>query len=264
MTKSGWPFIFPGLVAFAVFAPIAVAGIPGIWRSAHGLIKDNRVVKGRLHPGNNRDHEDDSFLNAVGAVWSADIKMSAVGYSASTGFLIDPCHVLTNMHVVYTDDIVINPSIGKSVDFAVGQTEGEGDSGALQGLRFLLIGAVDGAHLPKNRRLAMAGFPADLRERRGDRLDLKDLWESDGYVVGIVWAGTAGAVVESTIQASLGSSGGPLYGEFYGQKHMVIGMAQGIRGNGVDVSESSPNVQVLFTPDTLARIRDAQLATTCQ
>jgi V8-like Glu-specific endopeptidase len=305
MTKRGCPFAFLGLVIFTVFAPVAVGGIPGIWRVAHALTKDNRVVRDRLHPRNNRDHEDYAFLNAVGAVWPADIKMAAVGYSASTGFLIDQCHVLTNMHVVYTDDIVINPSVGKSVEFAVGQTEGEANRGALQGLRFVLsgaviahgdsiivnhlvhnpendwalirlatnvddtvrpltIGTVDSAQLPESLRLSIAGFPADLRERRGDRFGLKDLWESDGRVVGVVWASTAGAVIESTIQATRGNSGGPLYGDFNGQKHIVIGMVQSIRGNGIDVSESSPNIQLLFTPRTLARISAARAATLCR
>jgi V8-like Glu-specific endopeptidase len=304
MTKRGWPFAFLGLVAFTVFAPITAGHVPGIWRTDHALTKDNRVIRDRLHPGNNRDHGDYAFLNAVGAVWSADITMAAVGYSASTGFLIDRCHVLTNMHVVYTDDTVINPSIGKSVEFGVGQTEGEANRGALQGLRFLLsgvvvahgdsiivnglvhdpendwalirlaanvddtirpltIGTVDGAQLPRNLRLSIAGFPGDLRLRRGDRFELKDLWESDGRVVGVVWASTVGAVIESTIQATRGNSGGPLYGDFNGQKHIVIGMAQGINGNGIDVSESSPNIQVLFTPDTFARISAARARTPC-
>jgi V8-like Glu-specific endopeptidase len=305
MTKRrGWPFALLGLVVFTVLVPITAEGIPGIWRTAHALMKDNRVIRDRLHPRNNRDHGDYAFLNAVGAVWSADITMAAVGYSASTGFLIDRCHVLTNMHVVYTDDIVINPSIGQSVEFGVGQTEGEANRGALQGLKFLLsgevvahgdsiivnhlvhnpdndwalirlatnvddsirpltIGAVDGAQLPRNLRLSIAGFPADLRLRRGDRFELKDLWESDGQVVGVAWASTASAVIESTVQATRGNSGGPLYGDFNGQKHIVIGMAQSISGNGIDVSESSPNMQVLFTPDTFARISAAQARTPC-
>jgi V8-like Glu-specific endopeptidase len=305
MTKRrGWPFALLGLVVLTGFAPIAAEGIPGIWRTAHTLMKDNRVIRDRLHPRNNRDHADYAFLNAVGAVWSADITMAAVGYSASTGFLIDRCHVLTNMHVVYTDDIVINPSIGQSVEFGIGQTEGEANRGALQGLKFLLggvvvahgdsiivnhlvhnpdndwalirlaanvddsirpltIGAVDGAQLPRNLRLSIAGFPADLRLRRGDRFELKDLWESDGQVVGVAWASTASAVIESTVQATRGNSGGPLYGDFNGQKHIVIGMAQSISGNGIDVSESSPNMQVLFTPDTFARISAAQAQTHC-
>jgi V8-like Glu-specific endopeptidase len=304
MTRGGWPFALLALVVFPVFSPIAVGGTPGIWRTAHALTKDNRVIRDRLHPRNNRDRGDYAFLNAVGAVWSADITMAAVGYSASTGFLIDRCHVLTNMHVVYTDDIVINPSIGQAVEFGVGQTEGEANRGALQGLRFLLsgevvahgesiivnrlvhnpendwalirlaanvddsirpltIGTVDGAQLPKDLRLSIAGFPADLRLRRGDRFELKDLWESDGQVVGVVWASTASAVIESTIQATRGNSGGPLYGDFNGQKHIVIGMAQSISGNGIDVSESSPNIQVLFTPDTFARIGAAQAQTPC-
>jgi V8-like Glu-specific endopeptidase len=304
MAMRGWPFALLGLVLFVVLGPNTLGGMPGIWPTAHALMKDNRVVKDRLHSRNNRNHEDDAFLNAVGAVWPADMRMSAVGYGASTGFLIDRCHVLTSMHVVYTDDIVIDPPLGKSVGFAVGQTEGEANRGALQGLKFLLsgvvvahgdalivdhlvhhpendwalvrlaatvddtirpltIGSVDSAHLPKYLRLSIAGFPADLRGRRGDRFDLKDLWESDGQVVGVVWASTAGAVIESTVQATRGNSGGPLFGNFNGQKHLVIGMEQSIRGNGIDVSETSPNIQVLFTPDMLGTISAGQARTPC-
>jgi V8-like Glu-specific endopeptidase len=303
MTNRVRPFL--GLAGFVLLAPIAMGAIPGIWRAAHTLNKDKRVVRDRLHSRNNRNQEDYSFLNAVGAVWSADIEKSAAGYSASTGFLIDRCHVLTNMHAVYTDDIVVNASIGQSVTFAVGQTEGEGNRGALQGLRFLLsgaviahgdtiivnhlvhnpendwalirlaanvdetitpltIGTVASAQLPKNLQLSIAGFPADRRDLRGDQFNLKDLWGSDGQMVRVVWASTVGAVIESTIQATRGNSGGPLYGDFNGHKHIVIGMHQGIRGNGIDVSDSEPNVQVFFTPGTLASIRAAETLTPCQ
>jgi len=293
------------LIGPLLLGPIAAGAMPGIWRAAHPLQKDVRVVKDRLHAQNNREREDCSFLNAVGAVWPADIDKSSAGYSASTGFLIDRCHVLTNMHAVYTDDVVINPSAGQRVAFAVGQTEGEGNRGALQGLKFLLdgvvvahgdtlivdhlvhnpendwalirlganvedtikpmtIAAVDIARLARNLPLSIAGFPADLRQLHGDRLDLKDLWQSDGRLVRVVWASTAGAVIESTIQAARGNSGGPLYGDFDGQRHLVIGMHEAIRGNGIDVSESMPNIQVLFTPGTLAGIRAALAMTPCR
>jgi V8-like Glu-specific endopeptidase len=284
--------------------PVAAGSLPGIRPASHAL-KDNRVVRDRLHPRSNRDREDYSFLNAVGAVWPADLKMSAVGYGASTGFLIDRCHVLTNMHVVYADDVVVNPPTGQAVAFAVGQTEARSDRGAVRGLKFVFrgvvvahgdsiildhivhnpesdwalirlaanadesiapmtIGSVDAAQLPKNLRLSIAGFPADLREMRGDGFNFKDLWGSDGRLVGVIWASTSGAVVESTIQATRGSSGSPLYGDFSGQKHVVIGMHQSICGNGIDVSESAPNRQVLFTPGTLAGIRAAQALTPCR
>jgi hypothetical protein len=82
-----------------------------------------------------------------------------------------------------------------------------------------------------------AGFPVDRRTTHGDRLDLKDLWGSDGEVVRVVWMSTAGAVIESTIQAS--------------------------RGNGIDVSEDTPNRQIFFTPSALASIRAAQARTPC-
>jgi V8-like Glu-specific endopeptidase len=302
MARKGRSFAYLGVAAI-LGGPIAAGDSPRIWRTSYSLQKDDRVVKDRLHAANNRDHEDYSFLNAVGAIWAGDIDKSAAGYMASTGFLIDRCHVLTNMHTVYTEDLVLDPVPGKEVAFAVGQTEGL-NSGALQGLKFLLSGvviahgdavivdrfvhnpendwalirlaanvddairpmtiaAVDVAQLPRKRRLSLAGFPADRRTTHGDRLDLKDLWGSDGEVVRVVWASTAGAVIESTIQATRGNSGGPLYGDFDGRRHLVIGMHQGIRGNGVDVSEDTPNVHILFTPSAVARIRAAQARSPC-
>src|SRR4030088_956244 len=105
----------------------AEGGTPGIWRTERTLEKDNRVAKDRLHSKNNPNHEDYSFLNAVGAVWSYGIDKSAAGHDAATGFLIDRCHVLTNMHVVYTDYLVVDPPLGSPVAFAVGQTEGDRD-----------------------------------------------------------------------------------------------------------------------------------------
>jgi V8-like Glu-specific endopeptidase len=303
MARKGWSCAFLG-VAVVLLGPTAAEESPRVWRAPHALTEDRRVVIDRLHAGNNRDHEDDSFLNAVGAVWAADIEKSAAGYMASTGFLIDRCHVLTNLHTVYTDDLVMDPTIGQSVAFAVGQTEGYGNRGALQGLKFLLTGVViahgdtiivdhlvhnpendwalirlaadvddsitpmtlasiDVAQLAKNPQLSIAGFPADLRSMRRDRLDFKDLWGSEGEVVRVVWASTAAAVIESTIQATRGSSGSPLYGDFNGQQHLVIGIHQGIRGNGIDVSKGTPNVQILFTPVALNEIRAAQARSPC-
>jgi len=204
---------------------------------------------------------------------------------------------------VYIDALVMEPAIGKSVSFAVGQTAGYGNGGAFQGLKFLLTGtviahgdaiivdhlvhnpendwalirleakvdesirpmtlaSVDIARVPKNRQLSIAGFPVDRRRMRRDRLDLKDLWGSDGKVVSVVSASTDGALIESTIQATRGSSGSPLYGNFDGQI-IVIGMHQGIRGNGIDVSEDIPNLQIFFTPAVLTRIRNAQGRTPC-
>jgi hypothetical protein len=293
-----------GLVGFLLLTPIAAHAAARIWRASHSSTEDRRVVRDRLHLASKGNQEDFSFLNAVGAVWPADIGNSAVGYSASTAFLIDRCHVLTNMHAVYTGDLVVNPPVGKSVVFGVGQTAGERNKGALQGLRYLMEGEtvahgdaivvdqlvhnpendwalirlganVNGSIVPlriaavgieqvsKGRRLSIAGFPVDRRLQRGDQLELKDLWGSEGEVVRVVRSSTIGAVLETTIQATRGNSGGPLYGDFNGQKHIVIGMHQGIRGNGIDVSESAPNVQIFFTSGTLASIRTAQAATPC-
>jgi V8-like Glu-specific endopeptidase len=303
--------ILLGLAGLVLLSAVAEGGMPGIWRADRVLGKDTRVAKDRLHSSNNPNHEDDSFLNAVGAVWPYGISKSAVGYDAATGhdaatgFLIDQCHVLTNMHVVYTDYTVVDPPIGKPVAFAVGQTESDKDKGALQGLKFLLQGtviahgntvildhvvhnpdndwaviqlannvnssitpmtmaAIDPAQLPAHFTLSAAGFPTDHRETRGDGFRLKDLWGSDGQLVGVVSVSTTGAFIQTTIQTTPGNSGGPIYGDFNGQKHIVVGMVQGIHGNGIDVSESMPNIQVLFTPSTIAKIAVAEAQTPCR
>jgi V8-like Glu-specific endopeptidase len=289
---------------------IAGGGNSGIRRSDGTSVPDNRIVVDRLHSENNAYGEDDSFLNAVGAVWSDDIRRTgagydgATGYDAATGFLIDPCHVLTNMHAVYTERTVIDPPIGKWVAFGVGQTEHDNDRGALQGLRLLLHGsviahgdtvivehqvrnpekdwalirleanvdgsispltitAVDLALLPRHLTLSAAGFPTDHRRLRRDGFKLKDLWGSAGRIVGLVSFGGNGALVQTTIQTTPGSSGGPIYGDFNGRKHIVVGMVQSIPGNGIDVSEDAPNIQVLFTPGAMTQITEAEAETPC-
>jgi V8-like Glu-specific endopeptidase len=308
--QIGHYLISLAFAGFIFLSAVAEGGIPGIWRTDRILEKDCRVAKDRLHSKNNPNHEDDSFLDAVGAVWSYGINKSAAGYdaatgrNAATGFLIDQCHVLTSMHVVYTDPMVVDPPVGKPVAFAVGQTEGDKDKGALQGLKFLLQGAViahgdtiildyvvhnpdddwaviqlaanvdstitpmtiaaiDPAQLSTHVTLSAAGFPTDHRMPRGDGFKLKDLWGSDGRLVEVVSVSTAAAFIQTTIQTSPGTSGGPIYGDFNGQKHIVIGMVQGIYGNGIDVSDSMPNTEVLFTPSTIAKITAARTQTPC-
>jgi V8-like Glu-specific endopeptidase len=270
----------------------------------HNLTKDNRVVRDRLHARNNPDGADYAFLNAVGAVWSEDVDRSAAGSSASSGFLIDRCHVLTNMHVVYSDDVVVNPAVGKKVDFAVGQTAPGPARGAVLGLRLLRHGvvvahgdaivldrvvyrpeedwalirltsdvdaaimpmslaAVDRVQLPNGRPVSAAGFPADHRLHNGDGFNFKDLWGSDGQVVGVSETSTGAGLIDTTVQVTRGSSGGPLYADFDGAQHIAIGMLQAFSGNGIDVSASAPSRQVLFTAATVARIAAAQADTTC-
>jgi len=283
---------------------MAAGSTPGLWHSPQTLQKDHRFVIDRLVSGNNPNHEDGSFLDAVGAVWPADLRTATAAHSAATGFLIGRCHVLTNMHVLYTDDLVVDPPIGLPVAFAVGQTEGAANRGALRGLRYLLhgvviahgeaiildrrvhnpegdwalirlstnvddriapmaIAAVDGTRLPNNAELSIAGYPSDHRARRADGLNFKDLWESTGRVVRVISLGAAGALIETTNQVTRGNSGSPLFGDIEGQRHVVVGMAQSIRGNGIDVSERTPNVQVLFTPELIAKILTAQSLTPC-
>jgi hypothetical protein len=163
--------------------------------------------------------------------------------------------VIAHGDTIVVDHLVHNPEN----DWAVIRLEANVEDS----IRPMTLAAIDIARLPKSRRLSIAGFPVDLRTMRRDRLYLKDLWGSDGEVVRVAWASTTGAVVESTIQAARGNSGSPLYGDFDGRRHLVIGMHQGIRGNGIDVSEDTPNVQILFTPLGLSAIRAAQARTPC-
>jgi V8-like Glu-specific endopeptidase len=285
--------------------------MPGIARTERTLQKDRRVAVDRLDANKNPSHRDGSFLNAVGAVWAYGIERTGVGYAASTGdraatgFLIDRCHVLTNMHVVYDDAVVVDPPLPHPVAFAVGQTESERDKGALQGLKFLLPGmvvahgdalivdgrvhnpaddwavirlaanvdsaitpmtieAADLAQLPKYLALSSAGYPSDHRGRRGDGFKLKDLWRSEGEVVGVTPLSSSAALIQTTIQTTPGNSGGPIFADFNGRQHVVIGIVQSIRGNGIDVSEGEPNVELLFTASTIARITDAQAQDRCR
>lgn len=168
--------------------------------------------------------------------------------------------MLSGTVTAHGDTIIIDYRVhSPEHDWALILLEGSVDDS----IRPMTLAAVEIAQLPQRRRLSIAGFPADLRTLRRDRLELKDLWVSDGEVVRVVPASTDGAVVESTIQAARGSSGSPLYGDFDGRGVVVIGMHQGIRGNGVDVSEDLPNLQLLFTPVGLAEIQAAQARTPC-
>jgi V8-like Glu-specific endopeptidase len=292
-------------------SPLAAGDVPGIARTQRTLQKDRRVVVDRLDPKNNPSGRDDSFLNAVGAVWPFGVDKAGVGYAASTGvraatgFLIDRCHVLTNMHVVYDDAVVVDPPLAHPVAFAVGQTESERDRGALQGLKVLLpgtvvahgdtlivdgrvhnpaddwavirlatnvdgaitpmtIAAVELAQLPRHLALSSAGYPSDHRTFRGDGFKLKDLWRSEGEVVGVTPLSSMAALIQTTIQTTPGNSGGPIFGDFNGHRHVVIGIVQSIRGNGIDVSESEPNAGLLFTASTIARITEAQAQDRCR
>jgi len=59
-------------------------------------------------------------------------------------------------------------------------------------------------------------------------------------------------------------AGGPIFGDFNGRRHVVIGILQSISGNGIDVSESQPNVGLLFTAAMIARITALQAQDRCR
>jgi len=272
---------------------------------AHSLQKDTRVVRDRLHRWNNPDQQDYSFLNGVGAVWPEDFGKSAIPYDASSGFLIDRCHVLTTLHAVYKEDLVVHPAPGKAVSFGVGQTEGETNRGAARGFKYLLRGVVvaygdttvvdqvvqrpggdwalihlatkvdagipalavvapaPGQLLP-GAVVAAAGFPSDHRSLRADGFNFKDLWGSTGTLVEVTPESTVTASAQTTVQATRGMSGGPLYVAKRGVAPVAIGMVQSIRGNGLDVSMRRPNVELLFTPHILEQIAGGVTGTPCQ
>jgi hypothetical protein len=78
----------------------------------------------------------------------------------------------------------------------------------------------------------------------------------------VTTGGWTAALLKTTLQTTPGNSGGPLFGDFNG-RHVVIGLAQSLSGNGIDVSDTSPNVQVLFTTGTLRLIAAAQARYPC-
>ncbi len=127
----------------------------------------------------------------------------------------------------------------------------------------MTIGVAEPAHLPPHLPLSSAGFPFDHRMRRGDGFKLKDLWRAEGEVVEVVSTGSSGALIGTTLQTTPGSSGGPVFEEFGGRAHLVIGIVQSIQGNGLDATKSTPNVELLFTTGTLARIAAAEARNPC-
>jgi hypothetical protein len=142
---------------------------------------------------------------------------------------------------------------GKGVAFAVGHTAGETSRGAARGLRFLMHGT----------RVASAGFPVDHRSLRPDGFNFKDLWGSRGQVIDVQSAGPGGVLLESTLQTTVGMSGGPLYSGDDPQALAAIGMIPGSRGNGIDTSAAVPNTQLLFTAGLIAQIRSSMARTPC-
>jgi V8-like Glu-specific endopeptidase len=293
------------LVAGVICATLVASAVaPGIACARPALHEDRRVAADRVDSARNPGRGDESFLNAVGAVWPNAVGKSGAGYPAwtgeraATGFLVDHCHVLTNLHVVAGDSEELSPPLGRAAAFAVGQTSSERDRGALQGLRLLVAGqviavgdalvldgrvhhpeddwalirlndeingiepmpmeAADLADLPAHRPLWSAGYPSDHRGRRGDGFKLKDLWVSQGEVVE-TYDADGGLLLESTLQTTPGNSGGPVYVNPERGRPAVIGMVQSSWGNGID----RPNVQLLFTPILIARITAARLQTPC-
>jgi len=70
-------------------------------------------------------------------------------------------------------------------------------------------------------------------------------------------------LLESTLQTTVGMSGGPLYSGDDPQALAAIGMIPGSRGNGIDTSAAVPNTQLLFTAGLIAQIRSSMARTPC-
>jgi hypothetical protein len=154
------------------------------------------------------------------------------------------------------DSLIHNPAD----DWAVIQLT----SNAGSAITPMTVDAVDLAQLPEHLAVSSAGYPSDHRGRRGDGFKLKDLWRSEGEVVGVTRVSSTAALIQTTIQTTQGNSGGPIFADFNGHQHVVIGIVQSIRGNGIDVSQSEPNVGLLFTASTIARIAAAQAQDRCR
>ena len=257
-----------GLLGVILWGAFAQARMPGVWRAYRPLQNDTRVVKDRLQSSRNLIHEDDSFLHAVGAVWSY-----AISPSTPQGMQLRATgRQRSGSHAGTEDSACCGGGRGARdttiIDHLVQKPEGDWaliqlSTNVENAITPLTVSAIYAEQLPVRAKLAAAGYPADHRQLRDDGFKLKDLWGSQGEIVNVVWTGTSGAFIETTIQPTPGDSGGPIYGDFNGRQHLVVGMVQSIRGNGIDVSETMPNIQILFTPVTLDRITAAKARTPC-
>jgi Trypsin-like peptidase domain len=168
--------------------------------------------------------------------------------------------LLAGMVVAHGDALIVDGRVHNPADdWAVIRLAANVDSTITP----MTIDEVDVAQLPKHLALSSAGYPSDHRARRGDGFKLKHLWRSEGEVVAVTPVSSAAALIQTTIQTTPGNSGGSIFGNFTGRRHVVIGMVQSLRGNGIDASESTPNVQLLFTVSTIARITAAQAQNPC-
>jgi hypothetical protein len=88
--KRGFFKVRPRLLAWlwlcgcCLWGTLAAGDTPGIARTQHTLQKDRRVIVDRLDARKNPSRSDESFLNAVGAVWAYSVNKSGPGYAAST------------------------------------------------------------------------------------------------------------------------------------------------------------------------------------
>ena len=252
-----------------------------------------RQLIDRLHPLRNCGGADEHYLNGVGAVMPLDESNHLVNDGGS-GFLVDSCHVLTNLHVVQPGDDWSDPPTGQRVAFAVGQTEGD-DLGEFRGAKWMIFGTVvahGGAtarsgliqdpqndwaviRLDKNadsstpplplyqipyqnlkpgQTFTTDGFPEDHRNLLGENRQLKNLWEIQMYVVAVYPQRNGGAFFSTTIQATQDDSGCPVSGTSDGQ-YFACGMAAGRIANGAGrTGADNRNYEILFTPATYAKI----------
>lgn len=201
-------------------------------------------------------------LNAVGAVFNEHNQLSG------TGFLVSPCAILTNKHVV---EYYKNVRMGHKVTFHVGQTNSR-QKPFLTSSEGQVVAMGDGAteqedwvvvklqksvgrqvgYLPmyqmdprvyQERTVITAGFPGN--KTQGGKELVNMYGDLDCKAPGM---GGAGEMVHHC-QTTRGQSGSPILTKAPNGKYYAIGMVQGIRGNGMERGEKKGvyNAAVGFT-----------------
>lgn len=213
-----------------------------------------------------RSSEHFKELNAIGGV-SRDANQ-IIG----TGFLISPCHVLTNIHVAFIDPLQARD--GSLVYFSVGQTgslmrpfkennisgevvaHGKYDGTYLTanedwvvvrlskpvGKSFGYFPLMQGsASAVENLSVLTAGFPAVKTEQQG----FANIWaDLQCHILGVTIYGYA----SHTCQTSGGQSGSPILTKGMDGRLYAAGMIQGVHGShpmrGLDRSKEIENANI--------------------
>lgn len=214
----------------------------------------------------NRSAKEFRELNAIGGVSRDGNKI------IGTGFLVSPCHVLTNIHVAFMDPLQAKDK--SSVYFSVGQTGSFMKPFAEDHIPGEIVahGKYDGTfrsanedwvvvrlsksigasvgYFPimqttpsvvKNLNVLTAGFPATKTDKYG----FSSIWaDLSCRILGVTGYGYA----SHTCQTSGGQSGSPILAKGMDGRLYAVGMIQGVHGNhplrGLDRAEDIENANI--------------------